>query len=67
MSDTTTDLLPLDTPARAPLLRAAAPRESTSRVIADALREAIIDGTLAPGAPLRQDAIARHFSVSAIP
>jgi DNA-binding GntR family transcriptional regulator len=49
------------------LLPAAAPRASTSRVIADALRAAIVDGTLAPGAPLRQDAIARHFSVSAIP
>lgn len=36
-------------------------------MIADALRSAIVDGTLAPGAPLRQDAIARHFSVSAIP
>ena len=43
------------------------PRASTSRVIADALRTAIVEGTLAPGAPLRQDAIARHFSVSAIP
>src|SRR5258705_264454 len=30
-------------------------------------KPAIVDGTLAPGAPLRQDAIARHFSVSAIP
>jgi DNA-binding GntR family transcriptional regulator len=37
------------------------------RMIANALRTAIVDGTLAPGAPLRQDAIARHFSVSAIP
>ncbi|CAH2804555.1 MAG: Predicted regulator PutR for proline utilization, GntR family [uncultured Paraburkholderia sp.] len=36
-------------------------------MIAEALREAIVDGTLAPGAPLRQDAIARHFRVSAIP
>jgi DNA-binding GntR family transcriptional regulator len=36
-------------------------------MIANALRTAIVDGTLAPGAPLRQDAIARHFSVSAIP
>ncbi|MDR7008517.1 GntR family transcriptional regulator [Paraburkholderia strydomiana] len=62
-----TDGFPLDAPVRAPLLPAAAPRESTSRVIAEALREAIIDGTLAPGAPLRQDALARHFSVSAIP
>ena len=36
-------------------------------MVADALRAAIVDGTLAPGAPLRQDALARHFSVSAIP
>jgi DNA-binding GntR family transcriptional regulator len=36
-------------------------------MIANALRTAIVNGTLAPGAPLRQDAIARHFSVSAIP
>ena len=61
------DGFPLDAPARSPLLPAAAPRESTSHVIAEALRAAIVDGTLAPGAPLRQDAIARHFSVSAIP
>src|ERR1700743_170798 len=61
------DGFPLDAPARSPLLPAAAPRESTSRVIAEALRAAIVDGTLAPGAPLRQAAIARHFSVSAIP
>ncbi|MCX4176001.1 MULTISPECIES: GntR family transcriptional regulator [Paraburkholderia] len=61
------DGFPLDAPARSPLLPAAAPRESTSHIIAEALRAAIVDGTLAPGAPLRQDAIARHFSVSAIP
>ena len=46
---------------------ALAERGSTSRLIANALRTAIVDGTLAPGTPLRQDAIARHFSVSAIP
>jgi DNA-binding GntR family transcriptional regulator len=66
-----TDGFPLESGPRAsrqPFLpTASAPRASTSRVIADALRAAIIDGTLAPGAPLRQDAIARHFSVSAIP
>ncbi|MEW6339964.1 MAG: GntR family transcriptional regulator [Pseudomonadota bacterium] len=63
-----TDGFPLDSAARVPFLPVAAePRASTSRVIADALRAAIIEGTLAPGAPLRQDAIARHFSVSAIP
>jgi DNA-binding GntR family transcriptional regulator len=44
-----------------------AERGSTPRMIAETLRTAIVDGTLAPGAPLRQEAIARHFSVSAIP
>jgi DNA-binding GntR family transcriptional regulator len=43
------------------------PRQSTSRFIADALRSAIVEGALLPGEPLRQDAIARQFSVSAIP
>jgi DNA-binding GntR family transcriptional regulator len=43
------------------------PRQSTSRYIADALRVAIVEGALLPGEPLRQDAIARQFSVSAIP
>ena len=43
------------------------PRQSTSRYIADALRSAIVEGTLLPGEPLRQDAIAKQFSVSAIP
>lgn len=43
------------------------PRQSTSRYIADALRTAIVEGSLLPGEPLRQDAIARRFSVSAIP
>lgn len=43
------------------------PRPSASRVIADGLRAAIIEGTLLPGMPLRQDAVARRFSVSAIP
>jgi DNA-binding GntR family transcriptional regulator len=42
-------------------------RQSTSRYIADALRTAIVEGSLVPGEPLRQDAIARQFSVSAIP
>ncbi len=42
-------------------------RVSTSRLIADALRAAIVDGTLQPGTPLRQDAVARRFAVSAIP
>jgi DNA-binding GntR family transcriptional regulator len=43
------------------------PRQSTSRYIADALRNAIVEGSLLPGEPLRQDAVARQFSVSAIP
>jgi DNA-binding GntR family transcriptional regulator len=43
------------------------PRQSTSRFIADALRSAIVEGSLLPGEPLRQDAVARQFSVSAIP
>jgi len=46
---------------------AVAQRTSASRMVADALRAAIVDGRLPPGAPLRQDALARHFSVSAIP
>ncbi|HEV3423681.1 MAG TPA: GntR family transcriptional regulator [Paraburkholderia sp.] len=67
MSDAT-DGFPLDGATHVPFLPVAAmPRASTSHVIADALRAAIVEGTLAPGAPLRQDAIARHFSVSAIP
>lgn len=67
MSNATTGF-PLERPPSATGLPAAeAPRPSTSHVIADALRDAIVTGTLAPGAPLRQDAIARHFSVSAIP
>lgn len=57
--------LPGGLPAGLPTV--STPRTSTSRMIADALRAAIVDGTLAPDAPLRQDAIARHFSVSAIP
>jgi DNA-binding GntR family transcriptional regulator len=67
MSDTT-DGFPLGGTTNASFLPvAASPRASTSHVIADALRAAIVEGTLAPGVPLRQDAIARHFSVSAIP
>jgi DNA-binding GntR family transcriptional regulator len=62
-----TDRFPLDAPSAPFLPTASAPRASASRVIADALRTAIVEGTLAPGAKLRQDAIARHFSVSAIP
>jgi DNA-binding GntR family transcriptional regulator len=69
MNDATTRF-PLDDPSGTNALPgtiSVAERASASRMIANALREAIVDGTLAPGAPLRQDAIARHFSVSAIP
>ncbi|QGZ64553.1 GntR family transcriptional regulator [Paraburkholderia acidisoli] len=66
MSDATNGF-PLDDSAAPGLPAAAAPRTSTSRMIADALRAAIVEGKLAPDSPLRQDAIARHFSVSAIP
>ncbi|MEA3116837.1 MAG: hypothetical protein QOI13_107 [Paraburkholderia sp.] len=71
MSDAT-DRFPLDSPKDGKELPplsaiAVAPRTSASRMVADALRDAIVNGTLAPGAPLRQDALARHFSVSAIP
>lgn len=67
MSEATSGFPLHDGTAGSLLPEAAVPRASTSRVIADALRAAIVEGTLAPGAPLRQDAIARHFSVSAIP
>ena len=70
MSDATNGF-PLDSVNRASAMNGlppvATPRTSASRMIADALRAAIVDGSLAPDTPLRQDAIARHFSVSAIP
>ncbi|CDO89483.1 GntR family transcriptional regulator [Mycobacterium triplex] len=66
MSDATTHSL-LARPVALPASLALAERGSTSRMIANALRAAIVDGSLAPGTPLRQDTIARHFSVSAIP
>lgn len=65
-----TNRFPLDRDAAEPISLAGlavAPRTSASRMVADALRAAIVDGSLAPGTPLRQDAVARHFSVSAIP
>lgn len=68
--DDATNRFPLELPADEGLPFAAvavAPRTSASRMVADALRAAIVDGRLPPGAPLRQDAVARHFSVSAIP
>jgi len=68
--DHATNRFPLDAEADdGPTLAtvAVAPRTSASRMVADALRAAIVDGRLPPGAPLRQDAVAKHFSVSAIP
>jgi DNA-binding GntR family transcriptional regulator len=44
-----------------------AKRQSSPQLIAEALREAIIQGRLAPDEPLRQELLARHFSVSRIP
>jgi DNA-binding GntR family transcriptional regulator len=70
MIDDATNRFPLESDAEPGLPLAAvavAPRTSASRMVADALRAAIVDGRLPPGAPLRQDAVARHFSVSAIP
>jgi DNA-binding GntR family transcriptional regulator len=42
-------------------------RQGSPQLIADALREAIIQGLLAPGEPLRQEQLASHFCVSRIP
>lgn len=66
--DDATNRFPLDDAQALPLAAVSvAPRTSASRMVADALRAAIVEGRLAPGTPLRQDAVARHFSVSAIP
>ena len=42
-------------------------RQGAPQLIADTLREAIIQGRLTPGEPLRQEQLAAHFSVSRIP
>lgn len=42
-------------------------RQSSPQLIAEALREAIIQGKLTPDQPLRQELLAQHFSVSRIP
>jgi DNA-binding GntR family transcriptional regulator len=42
-------------------------RQSSPGVIAESLRQAIIEGQLEPGVSLRQERLARHFSVSRIP
>jgi DNA-binding GntR family transcriptional regulator len=44
-----------------------AERRGSTQLIADALREAIIQGQLTAGEPLRQEQLASHFSVSRIP
>jgi DNA-binding GntR family transcriptional regulator len=41
-------------------------RQPISNVVADALREAIFSGVFKQGEPLRQDAIAKQFSVSQV-
>ena len=42
-------------------------RQSSPNVIAEALRQAIIEGKLSPGQTLRQETLANHFEVSRIP
>ena len=42
-------------------------RQSSPEVIAESLRQAIIDGQLGPGESLRQENLARHYAVSRIP
>src|SRR5262249_10055016 len=44
-----------------------AARRGSIELIADTLREAIIQGRLTAGEPLRQEQLASHFSVSRIP
>jgi DNA-binding GntR family transcriptional regulator len=41
--------------------------QTTSDLIAGELRQDIVRGTIPPGSPLRQEAIAKRFSVSRIP
>jgi DNA-binding GntR family transcriptional regulator len=42
-------------------------RLSSPEVIAESLRQAIIDGQLRPGESLRQESLAKHYAVSRIP
>jgi DNA-binding GntR family transcriptional regulator len=42
-------------------------RQSSPEVIAESLRQAIIDGQLSPGESLRQENLAKHYAVSRIP
>lgn len=43
------------------------PFEPMTQVVARQLREAIFDGELEPGTPLRQEAVAKDFGISRIP
>jgi DNA-binding GntR family transcriptional regulator len=42
-------------------------RQSSPEMIAESLRQAIIDGQLGPGESLRQENLAKHYAVSRIP
>jgi DNA-binding GntR family transcriptional regulator len=42
-------------------------RQSSPELIAESLRQAIIEGDLSPGESLRQENLAKHFAVSRIP
>ena len=42
-------------------------RQSSPELIAESLRQAIIEGHLSPGESLRQENLAKHFAVSRIP
>jgi DNA-binding GntR family transcriptional regulator len=42
-------------------------RQSSPELIAESLRQAIIDGQLGPGESLRQENLAQHYAVSRIP
>lgn len=42
-------------------------RQSSPELIAESLRQAIIEGQLSPGESLRQENLAKHFAVSRIP
>ena len=50
-----------------PLSKALGRRIGTTQAISDEIRDAIVQGKLAPGTALRQDHLAKHFEVSHIP
>jgi DNA-binding GntR family transcriptional regulator len=56
----------MDWPARETDITAHKPRTAADHV-ADILREAIAEGSLPPGRPLRQDELAKQFSFSRMP